>query len=147
MHHPICITLQFTQVFLHSLARLPLTRGCAAAAGTRRDAVPVPGRPAMLCSGGLIARGLPPSLLRIPRLPPAQTRRGPRGCFSLSLPVSCQPGRDIPAGDLGDYVPPEKRAVDHANCFRIPVKLRFLPTQGTGREGKKEKRKAVIVPD
>lgn len=84
----------------------------------------------------------PPPPPRSPA-PPARTL----GLVRPSLPVSCQPGRDIPAGDLGDYVPPEKRAVDHANCFGIPIKLRFLPVQGTGREGEKEKRKAVIVPD
>lgn len=142
MHHLICVPT-FMQVFFSYLTPLPLKRGggvslpgCGGAAA---------GPPVLPCPGGGRCRWLPPPPPLPPPLPapPARTL----GLVRPSLPVSCQPGRDIPAGDLGDYVPPEKRAVDHANCFGIPIKLRFLPVQGTGREGEKEKRKAVIVPD
>lgn len=126
--------------FLNATA-FGLLQGCRGAPAAAGRAVP----PCPRLPGG--AAAAPPAAA--PRSPAASRSDSYRTLrlFRPSLPVSCQPGRDIPSGDLGDYVSPEKRAVDHANCFRIPIKLRFLPTQGTGREGEKEKRKAVIVPD
>lgn len=148
----------FKQDFLPFLTPLPLKRGagCCGGAGEPRLRRGRPWRRVPGCP--TVSRAVPPCTPApagpapggLPPPPPALPGRLPLGLgpglFRLPLPVSCQPGGDIPAGDLGDYISPEKRAVDHADCFRIPIKLRFLPVQGTGREREKEKRKAVIVP-
>lgn len=100
-------------------------------------------------SKGSFERGLNRGGAGQPELSPAERPRpparqpGPARASALlrpQLPVRCQPRGDVASGDLGDYVAPEKRAVDHANCFRIPVKLRFLPVQGSGTERERETR-------
>lgn len=48
------------------------------------------------------------------------------------LPVGRQLVGDKTSRDLSYDVTPEERAVDQADCLRVPVKLSFLESKNTG---------------
>lgn len=51
----------------------------------------------------------------------------------MALPVRCQSRGNVSPRDLRHNITPEKRAMNHSHCFRVPIKLCLL---GMGNEAK-----------